>query len=520
MTELKHIQTFPTQSWHNLLWQAGLLSLGIVVGGVVINGLTGVVLSWTDTGMAWAACWLTSLIIVGGVRAGAGRLPVALGFLAGLTSAALLVVVLTGWTPAAWLLLAAWWVWLMLMDRFATIGRTDWARLVLHGGYSLVAGLSVAVGAQMAGGYAEEESFVAVQALLVTGFWFFLRWVALGSFAGSSPPVHSRRAANWAVLISLVALTAGSGVAVRTYQSSFYDPQAPAFAGITPEQPFLCTQVAGDAETFDGESVFADLMARVADNPPKDLKTPELGMLALGTGEKSWADAFRQAILADAAAQAFTGPANSLKYEQYLAAMRAYYYPPVAQRFPDLFSPEERVTLQAWFAAVNRRVLTPEWSDWVYAVAMRQWPKGPYINQEIGAGALAVLTSTGLADPGLAAQNQAYLDQSNWGWGVRFRNTDDAYIYQPEWITNAMFLAQAGRTVDEAKRRLAFRWLLVQALPDGGVPYYNYPFWNPAAASAYLGAIQLNDPEFVWLAGKSLRASHTNSGSLSWMAPK
>ncbi len=165
------------------------------------------------------------------------------------------------------------------------------------------------------------------------------------------------------------------------------------------------------------ERVFAEFpMARVAGQSAQGPKTQELACWPDEPGRNPGADAFRQAILADAAAQAFTGPANSLKYEQYLAAMRAYYYPPVAQRFPDFFSPEKRVTLQAWFAAVNRRVRTPE-SDGLRGCHAPVAQGSVHKPGNWGRGG-PCSHGTGLADPGLAAQNQAYLDQSNWGWGA------------------------------------------------------------------------------------------------------
>ena len=68
-----------------------------------------------------------------------------------------------------------------------------------------------------------------------------------------------------------------------------------------------------------------------------------------------------------------------------------------------------------------------------------KWPKGPYENQENGAGLLAMLEAEGLADPALSAANRAYLARNWRGWTARFRVTDDALVYQPEWIDNAYF---------------------------------------------------------------------------------
>jgi len=62
----------------------------------------------------------------------------------------------------------------------------------------------------------------------------------------------------------------------------------------------------------------------------------------------------------------------------------------------------------------------------MYALAFAKWPEGPYENQESGAGLLALLETTGLADPTLSVRNRAYLDANQRGWATSFRVTDDA----------------------------------------------------------------------------------------------
>ena len=140
----------------------------------------------------------------------------------------------------------------------------------------------------------------------------------------------------------------------------------------------------------------------------------------------------------------------------------------------------------------------------MYSLALGRWPKGPYENQESGAGLLAVLTSTGLADPDLVSDNRSYLEQNPRGWLARFRNTDDAILYQPEWLVNALFQASYTGGPVERNRILAFQWLLLQALPDGRMPQYNHPGDPSLAGVAYMAAAQLADPSYVWLAGRAL----------------
>ena len=226
-------------------------------------------------------------------------------------------------------------------------------------------------------------------------------------------------------------------------------------------------------------------------------------MLALGTGERRWAKAFRESLLNEVTEKRYTTPAHSVKSVQYEAALRAYYYPRVREAFPGLFSEEEVEFIRAWFAAINRRALTVEWVDLMYGLAFSKWPEGPYENQENGAGLLALLEAEGLADPELSAANQNYLARNRRGWAVRFRVTDDAIIYQPEWIHNAYFQSLYTGELPDENGRLSFEWLLLQALPDGSPLRYNHPGRGPLAGIAYLEAELFRDPRLVWLAGRA-----------------
>ena len=196
-----------------------------------------------------------------------------------------------------------------------------------------------------------------------------------------------------------------------------------------------------------------------------------------------------------------------MKSIQYEAALRAYYVPLVRQAFPGLFSDADLDVLKGWFGAINRRAFTVEWVDWLYAAAFAGRPLGPYENQENGAGLLSVLISTGLEDPELAGANRMYLQQNPRGWLARFRNTDDAFIYQPEWLTNAFFQASYTGQRADRNRDLAFEWLLLQSLPDGRAPLYNYPGQPSLAGIAYLAAVELADPRYLWLADQALQAA-------------
>lgn len=390
---------------------------------------------------------------------------------------------------------------------------------------ALLAGLVPVALSEVESHFADEEFFVALQAAALSGVfvllvvasraveWWVRAWprsLTLPSPQGEG--MHVRR--GWvAGLVALLAL--GGGVAiVRAYQHSFYPPQAPAYSGVTPQSPYLCgTAPMADQQPVNGAQVFERLLARVAANPHKG--PPEYGMLALGTGQAQRADAFRAALLAEAAQGQFTGPANSVKWTQYEAALRAYYLPRVRAAFPSLFSADDWAALQSWFAAINRRALTVEPVDWLYGLALAREPQGPYENQENGAGLLALLEAGRLAAPELESRNLAYLEGTQRGWDARFRNTDDVFPYQIEWIDNAYFQWLSGGQSQERNLQLSFAWLLDQALPDGTPLSYNYPAEPSLAGVAYLAARLTQDPSYLWLADRALDQAEQQGKTLT-----
>lgn len=423
---------------------------------------------------------------------------------AGVGGGAGLIYALSRATWAAWMVLAALYLLLLGLD---TVLASGWGILWRWGarGMLALAGGAVPVSiAQIESHFADEEFFVALQALVLSLFWVLL--LAVRGLLAWQEPTSARQGLRldrrWSALVLILAALSGLGVTMRAYQHSFYPPQAPLYEAISSESPFLCGKASPDSQTFDGVDVFRRLMARVETNPYKG--PPEYGMLALGSGEQRWAHAFRESLLSEATGGRFTGPAHSVKSVQYEAALRAYYLPLVHTAFPDLFSDEDLALLREWFAAINRRALTVEWVDWMYALAFAKWPEGPYENQENGAGLLALLESGSLAAPDLSPANRDYLNRNRRGWMARFRNTDDAFVYQMEWINNAYFQSLYIGEAPENNVRLSFEWLLLQALPDGAPLRYNHPAYSSLANIAYLGACLLKDPRYVWLAGRAL----------------
>jgi hypothetical protein len=359
--------------------------------------------------------------------------------------------------------------------------------------------------------FSEEEFFLALQVgslaliglVMLPGIWAALR--------GRPVPTGAQSPASRVPGVGLLAaagllLVGLSWAAMQAYQDSFYTPQAAGFPGISQDTPFLCQELDSDlAPAYSGPEVFSRLLERVEAN--NHANAPEFGMLALGRMDLAWAERYRSSLLDEALAGKYTGPAHSVKFGQYEASLRLYYYPLVRDAFPGLFSEVDQQTLEEWFAAINRRTMTAEWVDWMYGLTFRFWPEGPYENQENGAGLLALLEAYGLADPDLSAQNRAYLDREPRGWQVRFRNTDDALIYQPEWIYNALFqsLYEASPPPVVQVQR-SFDWLAVQARPSGARVGYNHVAPVSLAGITYLGAVLLEDPELLWQAGRALDA--------------
>ncbi len=412
---------------------------------------------------------------------------------------------------------------------FCTFGRpwvrrtTSWAmRLLLAG----LGGLMPVALAQINTGFAEEEFFALVQGLLLAGVVFLL----LSGFAvlrlGPDADISARREKDriaslaplrvFAVLLA-AALTGGlAWLGARTltaYRASFAPVEAPGYPGISADSPFLCGQVPSAEGTPSGQDVYERALRQVEIWPDRGAR--ELALLALSSGDTAHAEAFRQAVLAKAQSSAFTGPTHSLKWAQFDAALWLYFTALVREAFPDLFPADEWTILEEWFTAINERAWRVEWVDVLYGLAFGQPPDGPYENQEIGAGLLALLEAEGMAAPEWSAANRDYLARSGLGWLRRFRNPDDAYFYQAVWIQNALFQSLIDGTSAE-NQRLSYEWLLLQALPDGESLRYNHPDHLPLVAIWYQAARLLGDGRYVWLADRSLsKVEQENDGLMA-----
>jgi hypothetical protein len=364
--------------------------------------------------------------------------------------------------------------------------------------------------------FSEEEFFSALQAGFLFVFWILL---AVAHTAQRElfifPSGRWLQIKNIYLILFFIFLTglAGMGV-VRRYQSSFYTTDVKSYPGISANNPFLC----GTADSPDKPEViktyFQDYIQAVASN--SQLDPPDEGLLFVATGDLKWAKVFHDGLLREAGLNLFTGPANSVKFDQYLAALRVYAYVQVKAKQADLFTAEEQTRIENWFHAINRRAMTVEWVDWLYGMAFSYYPQGPYENQENGAGLIALLEAENLADPGLSQQNQDYLARNLRGWAARFHNTDDSIFYQSEWITNAYFQQIYSGKASLENIHNAFEWMLLQMLPDGRAPQYNLPSGYSLANALYLGAILAKDDQYLWLAEKALAAAKETQTPLNF----
>jgi hypothetical protein len=445
-------------------------------------------------------------------------------------------------TLAAWGLVIFFFAFLLIIDEvFSTVlinpsnsGRKGvrnvgfiLGRWFLHILMALLCGGVIVLIGEIESHFADEEFFTAIQGVLLGVYWLALRAVFVFILRQIKNPLAANRDANqekhasrsslslgldgrWLVPLCITAVFGFSLWAIRDYQTSFYPTEAPTFSGISAESPFLCGQVLPAAQTYSGEDEFRRLLVLVEANPSKG--PPEYGMLALGTRSENWAAVFHDSLLAEARDKLFTGSAGSVKSVQYDAALRAYYYFKVHSAFSNLFTAAEEGTIQGWFAAINRRALAVEPVDLLYALAFSKWPQGPYENQENGAGLLAILETAGLADPTLSSRNQAYLSANPGGWLLRFRVTDDAAVYQPEWLDNAYFQSLYTQKTLQANLANSFEWLLLQALPDGSPLKYNHVGQVSMSGVGFWGAELTGDGRYLWAAGRSIDYLESHGG--------
>ncbi len=392
-------------------------------------------------------------------------------------------------------------------------------------------GLGLAVILGLTSRFAEEEFFS-----LAIGIYISLMWLTIGLAYNIIYPkqvryLQTKLNLRQKIIISSTLLFVSIGAIfwflpwlAQQYQRSFYPLLTPPYAGLSEEQPFLCETLLTSSQPLPAQQIYPNLINLLKAAPFTTTLTQ--GSLALYTNEEEHAQAYRQNLLKEAKMGLFTTPAQSIKWGQYEAALRLHQFKLLEPSFPNLFSKTDRAVLKAWFAQINQRTQTTEWVDLLYALAYGKHPAGPYENQEIGAGLLAILETTDFSAPDLRVQNKAYLKTRPLGWHQLFRNTDDAYTYQGVWLSNAWWIHQYQQQLDpppgQVKQNIshAFSWLTAQALPDGEALSYNIHYTPNMTEYFLMGAALLKDPSMTWLAIKSLnrltaQGQHLN-GRFPW----
>jgi hypothetical protein len=419
-------------------------------------------------------------------------------------------------TFLAWIILGGVFGTLLGLATTLSTGSSSRKFVPIQFFFALAAGLIPVSIEQIETRFSSEEFFAALVSLELIIFWGILSLThnqLKPPFVWPIKYCKSRLSRTHITLVLQIFSIIGLFFVIKAYQTSFYPSSAPGFPGISQETPFICGSVAPSTSEYEGEEVFRRLVYRIESKPQK--ASPAHGMLALTTGNGYWAQVFRSSLLEEANQNKFTDASGSVKYDQFLASRRAYYYSRVRDAYPGLFRAEDQKIIQNWFAEINRRVLTVEWVDYFYGVAYKNLPQGPYINQETGSGLLSLLENSSLGDPHLSTQNQGYLAENIQGWSTGFRVTDDAAIYQTEWIENALFQSLYSGIDETENMARSFEWIKLLAPPDGSPIKFNHIRPIKIADISYLGVVLLRDPELVWLAGRSLDYLENNDIFLS-----
>jgi len=418
----------------------------------------------------------------------------------------------------SWLLLMIWLILNYYLKTYFLFSKNKFVYLLQLIIWSGCIGTFLISIDQIQTGFSEEEFFTAVQTIELWMFIFFLSLAnerIIKQFA-QKQKIISSKVRIFVSGITLIIFILFLYFSLSKYQRSFYPQTASLYPGITQIEPFLCSTLNNSKTSYpmrDSQQIFEIVIQKIIANPYKNL--PEFGFLSLVTEDQKWQTLFHDYLLEEANQGEYTEPANSVKYDQYYAATRIYYFSRVVEKYPELFTQVETTVLKNWFADINRRAMTVEWVDWMYASAFSKWPEGPYENQEIGSGLLSLLLANNLSAPELIERNVDYLERNRKGWQERFRNTDDAFIYQSIWITNAYFQSlYFGDTGIKENMEKSFEWLLVQTMPGGGAPQYNFPENSSLLGVMLFGASLTQNGQYLWLAERALEKLNESEGDL------
>ncbi|MGC9384722.1 MAG: hypothetical protein ACP5D6_09005 [Kosmotogaceae bacterium] len=383
---------------------------------------------------------------------------------------------------------------------------------------SVFAGIVPVIINQMLIRFSDEEFYAAVMMVAFSILWLLLYFVYIYSIEDAEvfPFLKIKKSISlkettllWGLwgLVLILFFTA-----IKSYQNSFFPKDlAPLYPGITTETPFICgtTDANESKKGSDGKAVQDTFAALLASK--EILTTNDYAFLAIYEQNAVYAQSYKEKLLLEAENNNYTEPANSVKYDQYLASQTIYFFEEIKKSFPELFNEREIDFIENWIKLINKRALTVELVDIFYGLAFSQKPVGAYQNQAIGAGLYAQLLNANISNDLNFKQNKAYLNQSNFGWDRGFRVLDDSINYQPVWITNAYLYELYSGSESNLNQRLSFEWMLNQALPDGSLMSYNFPFKISLGPVSLLGANMLHDGRFLWLTEQAMKNVEDNN---------
>ena len=390
--------------------------------------------------------------------------------------------------------------------------HSNFIKILIPINLSLFAGFVPVIINQMLIRFSDEEFYTAVMMAAFSILWLLLYFVYICSIEDIeiSPFLKTTKSISlkkysllWGLwgLVLILFFTS-----IKSYQSSFFPKNvAPLYPEITAETPFICgtTNTKKSEKGSDGTAIQSTFAAQLASK--ENLATNDYAFLAIYEQNEAYAQSYKEKLLLDAENKSYTEPAKSVKYDQYLASQTIYFFEEIKKNFPELFDETEIDFIENWICMVNERALTIELVDIFYGLAFSQKPVGAYRNQDIGAGLYAQLVNTNLTPEIYDEKNLSFLNTSVFGWDQGFRVLDDSINYQPVWITNAYLYSLDTEFGHQKNQALSFEWLLNQALPDGNLMGYNFPFKTTLAPISLLGANLLNDGHFLWLVEQSMQ---------------
>lgn len=234
----------------------------------------------------------------------------------------------------------------------------------------------------------------------------------------------------------------------------------------------------------------------------------KIAVLYLLSDNIEWGKKFKEELINESNDNKFLNAGGSVKAWQYDVAVRGYYFIKINEKNPELFSVDEKNKIIKWFKKINDHAYKITLADIAYSSLFMKKPTGLYLNQEIGAGFLAVISEILKESyPEDSKKNLTFIKKNAIGWNNNFRNTDDGIVYhQSTWIKNAYLLSLYGNIGNPKSNlsRMSFNWIYHQTPLNGKLPKYNTLSQHSAADVMTLGTFIFKDSRYKYIAEKML----------------